>query len=89
MWCKQNGVCRCWWCQQVFGDNVEELDDVDPSGGRVRVFARGGNISSMGDNSDIDCASCLGSAADKNAAAVSRAWRTYSSSTQISTIKTI
>ena len=63
---------------------------MDPSGGCDRAFARGGNVSSMGDNSDIDCASCVGSAADKNATAASNAaWRTYSSSIQSSTIRAI
>jgi hypothetical protein len=63
---------------------------VDPSGGCDRAFARGGNVSSMGDNSDIDCASCVGSAADKKATAASNAaWRTYSSSTQSSAIRMI
>jgi hypothetical protein len=53
---------------------------VDPSGGCDRALARGGNVSSMGDNSDIDCASCVESAADKKATAASNAaWRTYSS----------
>ena len=54
---------------------------MDPSGGCERALARGGSVSSMGDNSDIDCASCVESAADKNATAASNAaWRTYSSS---------
>jgi len=45
-------------------------------------------VSSMGDNSDIDCASCVESAADKNAtAARNAAWQTYSFSTKRNSIK--
>ena len=46
---------------------------MDPSGGCDKALARDGNVSSMGDNSDIDCASCVESAADKNATAASNA----------------
>ena len=33
------------------------------------MLARGGNVSSIGDNSDMDCASCMESTADRNATA--------------------
>jgi len=52
---------------------------VDRSGGCDRALARGDGVSSMGDNSDIDCAGCV-EPTDKNATATSNAaWQTYSS----------